>query len=737
MAARLSVQPHRAAQLLRHAVLSTLPLHLVLAQAAEPAVPENDVVLPAVTVTESATSAVEVLGATDLQAPSGTASRLGLSLRETPAAAYIADRAMIEARGANNTQEILAAIPGVTAHSAPGNPTVSFRGFSGGAVSQLFNGINTQYSIAARPVDSWIYDRVEAIGGASSFLYGAGGVGGTLNYITKLAEPTEFSEGQVRLGSHGAKQVSVGINRRLSDATAANAHYLRLDVNHSRGGSAVDGVDSASSQLAASLRSDLGGGLRHTLAYEVQHERVDRPYWGTPLRNPLGGEAQIDPATRHKNYNTADGLYAQNVQWLRSITEWQVDEHLRWSNTFYAYSALRDYRNVENYRFNADNSAVIRSSALLQRHKQHLVGNRVEGQLQSTLGGQRSDWAWGLDVSVNRQTRYPNSLSGTISTVNPYDFAVEDFFSIPGMQPGFNADRNNRITNVALYAENRTYLAPALQIVSALRHERIDLDLTNQRAITASQPASYSRNYQPTTGRLGLVWEATPEMALYAQMATAADPPAGALASLSFADALNGTDLTTGRQVEVGSKWQGWNGKASATLAAYHIERKNIATQDPDNPSRTVLVGQQSARGLEATAGVALSPRLALRGDASWVRARYDNFQQGGVSLAGKHPTNTPAVVGNLWAFYQLSPQLQLSAGVRHIGKIYGDAANTLYWPSTTLLDLGLDYRIDRHTSLQARLRNATDRSYAASLSSTMAYLGAGRSASLALRVGF
>lgn len=60
--------------------------------------------------------------------------------------------------------------------------------FSGASVTQLFNGITVQYdAVAARPVDSWIYDRVEAIGGASSFLYGAGAVGGTINNITKLA----------------------------------------------------------------------------------------------------------------------------------------------------------------------------------------------------------------------------------------------------------------------------------------------------------------------------------------------------------------------------------------------------------------------------------------------------------------------------------------------------------------------------------------------------------------------
>ena len=72
---------------------------------------------------------------------------------------------------------------------------VSYRGFSGSQISQLFNGISVQYdAIAARPIDSWIYDRVEAIGGPSTFLFGAGAVGGAINYVTKLPERDTFTK---------------------------------------------------------------------------------------------------------------------------------------------------------------------------------------------------------------------------------------------------------------------------------------------------------------------------------------------------------------------------------------------------------------------------------------------------------------------------------------------------------------------------------------------------------------
>jgi iron complex outermembrane receptor protein len=685
--------------------------------------------IPTVEITADAPRAGSLL---DLDTPLDTASRLGLSARETPATVTVVDRALIDVRGAQDTQEILRAIPGVTAHDAPGNIGVSYRGFGSGSISQLFNGINVQYAIAARPVDSWIIDRVEAIGGPLSFLFGSGAVGGSINYITKLAGAREFSEAQARLGAHGLKEASVGLNRQLSDG-----QYARIDINHRDTGSPIDGVDSRSTQLAASLLSQFGRGVTHTLAYEFQQEDVDRPYWGTPLANPIAGETRILEATRFKNYNSADGVYDQRVHWLRSIGKWQVSDALQLTNTLYLYDALRDYRNVETYRFNPSNTAVIRSAALLQRHDQRMVGDRLDGVYKSRIGARRSDWAFGLDVSVNKQTRFPNSLPATVSTVDPYDFVTERFFAVPGMSLGFRPDRDNKVATTALYVENRTALVPNLNLVTALRHERIELDLTNRREVTSASPASFARSYTPTTGRLGLVWDVTPDMNLYAQYATAADPPSGVLSTASFADVRTNSELTTGRQFEVGSKLGFWDGKGTATLAAYHITRKNIATQDPNNSALTLLVGEQTSQGVELAVGLQPTRRLGLQGNVTYVDAEYQNYRQGNVSLAGKTPVNTPATVANLWLSYAITPALQTNVGVRRVGKVYADAANTLYWPAYTFVDLGLAYQVNRDVTLVGRVRNLTDRIYAANVNSTMAYQGASRTADVSLRMAF
>ncbi|MDO8372989.1 MAG: TonB-dependent receptor [Burkholderiaceae bacterium] len=700
---------------------------------------------PSVAQTESGTlPQIEVSGAAatangrlPLDTPSETGSRLGLTPRETPASVTVVNRSTIEARGAQNTQDILKAIPGVTAHDAPGSIGVSYRGFGSGSISQMFNGINVQYSIAARPVDSWIYDRVEAIGGPSSFLFGSGAVGGSINSITKIAETNDFSDVQLRLGKHGLKEASFGLNRRIAGDGGAGSHYARIDVNHRDSDSWIDGTGIRSTQLATSLLSDLGGGLSHTLAYEYQQEKVDRPYWGTPVLNPAAGELRIDPGIRFKNYNSADGIYEQRVQWLRSVAEWRASDALQFKNTFYVYDALRDYRNVETYRYNATNTAVIRSAALLQRHDQQVVGDRIEGLYKGALAGLKSDWSFGLDVSVNKQTRFPNSLPAVVSTVHPYNFVTENFFQVPGMTPGFNPDRDNKVSTVALYLENRTALVSGLNLVTALRHERIDLDLTNRRAVTAAAPASFARRYSPTTGRVGLVWDVAPGANLYAQYATAADPPSGILSTASFADVLNNSQLTTGRQAEVGSKLDFWEGKGTATLALYSITRKNIATQDPNNTALTVLVGEQSAKGVELAVGLQPTARFSVQGNITQVDAKYESFTQGGVSLAGKTPTNTPATVANLWASYALTPAWQASAGVRRVGKVYADAANTLSWPAYTLLDLGLAWKLSKSVSVVGRIRNATDRVYAANAGTTQVYLGPPRSADITLRASF
>lgn len=687
--------------------------------------------------------AVQVLGhANPLEGTAGTSSRLGLSLMETPASVTLIDRQTLDARGVRTTQEALYGIAGLTVASPPGNGNaVSWRGFSGSQITQLFNGIDVQYaSIAARPVDGWQYERVEAIGGPSSFLHGTGAVGGTIDYVTRLARlDGDDARWMASVGSFDDHTLAMGANLMPAGDDARNA--VRVDVSARDSDSAVDAQQRQALATAASWLVQLTPALKHTLALEHQREDNDRPYWGTPVRQPATGRLAVLPATVGRNYNVGDGWYGQDVLWARSLLEWSSGAADTVRNTVYHYDALRDYRNVESYRLTDDNAAVVRSGTLLQRHDQQVFGDRLEWMHDGYIGALPSRWSAGIDVSYNRQTRFPLSIAGTVDTV-PLDAVTPGhFLDVPGAAIAYTPDRTNRLHTQAVFAENLTQLTPSLSLLTGLRHDRIGLDVVNHRSASASNPARFERGYTPTTGRVALDWAVAPQARLYAQASTAADPPAGILSTANFAT-LRDFDLTTGRQGEVGAKFQSRDGRGFATLAAYRIVRRNLAITDPDNPGQTLPVGQQSSRGVEATLRWQPMDGLDLQGNLAWVDATLDEFYEnvGGVpvSRAGNRPTNTPARVGNLWADYTFSPRWSAGVDVRGVSASYANAANTLSTAGYVLWGAHLSWAWNERTRVTLRGRNLADTTHAIyALGNTMVYLGDPRSWELTLRQSF
>jgi iron complex outermembrane recepter protein len=292
-----------------------------------------------------------------------------------------------------------------------------------------------------------------------------------------------------------------------------------------------------------------------------------------------------------------------------------------------------------------------------------------------------------------------------------------------------------------LFLENRTMLSPQLALVSALRQDHIDLEVTNQRTATANDPAYFKNTYKPLTGRLGVMYDLNPQANIYAQYATAADPPAGILTTANFSQ-LRNFDLTTGHQFEVGSKFNLFDGRGAFTVAAYQITRKNLSTPDPTNPGTSIPVGQQSSSGIELGAALRPIPKLTVQGNLSIGQARFDDFSEsvGGVAVsrAGNRPANVPKQVANLWAGYQLDSNWLIGADMRYVSQRFGNSANTVSDGAYTLWGAFATWRINKSTSLTLRGRNLSDKVYAASVTSTpMFFLGAPRSFDLTVQARF
>ncbi|WP_434606158.1 TonB-dependent receptor [Pseudomonas sp. D2-30] len=670
----------------------------------------------------------------DLDTPIESGSRLNLSARENPASVSVADRKTMERIGARNFQDAANALPGVNASAPPGwGGYVSYRGFNGAQISQLFNGINLQYGGAARPVGAWIYDRVELLGGPSSFLNGSGALGGSLNVITKLANREEDTfEGRMSYGRYDTWETAVGFNKALNSGDGPR-HYARLDYSRTSSNGYIDRQENGAGNLAFSLLSDINDRLSHTLAIEYLEEKEDSPYWGTPVLQPLTGKLHIDKHNRFNNYNVEDGRYEQRTRWIRSITDYHLDDNTQLRNTFYHYDGQRDYRNLEVYRYNSDNSAIARSGGYRQRHDQEVNGDRIELTHQAQLFGLASDWALGVDYNTNQQTNYPLS-KGAFDTIDPNGVEPGQFLDIPGMDAPRAKGRSTWTDTSSAFVENRTRLTEQLALITALRYDHIDFEVVDHVA-----QARLDKRWDAVTGRVGLVYDLTFNVSLYTQYSTSAEPPGGTLTSASIAQ-VGDFDLSTGRQVEVGSKFDFLDGRGSATAAAYRIVRKNISVPSSTVPNTTEQAGQQTSTGIELAASFKVTPKLLAAGNVTWVRAEYDEFNEtiAGVvhSRKGNNPVNIPDRVANLWLTYDVAPGWQLGADARYVSSVYANTANTMWVPSYTLYGLSMTHDLDKHLQVSARLRNLTDEVYARFIhqSNTQYYVGEPRSLEVAMQ---
>ncbi|MBA2721815.1 MAG: TonB-dependent receptor [Methylibium sp.] len=234
------------------------------------------------------------------------------------------------------------------------------------------------------------------------------------------------------------------------------------------------------------------------------------------------------------------------------------------------------------------------------------------------------------------------------------------------------------------------------------------------------------------SGNVGVVFNPLPDVAVYGQFATASDP-VNSLASIGANQ--QGFDLSDGRQVEVGVKQSAWNGRLAWTLAAYRIVKKDLLTPSLADPSVSEQVGQQSSRGLEASASMRLGAwRMDLNGTV--LDPRFDEFsaQAGGEvrSLAGKVPATVHKRAANLLLFWDIAPRWKANGAVRYVGERFTNNTNTASMPSYSAVNLGLNWLATPQLQLNLRLDNAFDKVYATQGSNTQWILGRPRSVWLA-----
>lgn len=606
--------------------------------------------------------AVSVAGAmrsASLDTPTGAASRLGLTMRETPATLEVVTFEEAQSRGLATATEALARVPGVVAANLPATFATSMRGFTAAAISTLFDGTrSTTSSMVMRNFDSWNFERIEVLKGPASVLYGEGALAGAVNFVTKRPDfARRASEALMSFGSLHNARAAIGTTGPIGDGTRA---AYRLDGVFSGGGGWVDDTGTTTLNVSGGIDVKLTSSV--TLSVSVDHFRDDyaTSYWGTPLVPPsVARDASdvvddsrglvLDRAMRTVNYEVADAINRTHATWLRGRLDWRLGANWRLSNETFGYAALREWQDADTFGFDRAAGLVTRAATGIT-HDHDFYGNRLTLSSDGRLAGRRNRFTAGVEAT--RNTFFMPRRFGTTTSVDPFapqrgTYPAETPEHFPGA--GSLVDFDTTLTVASVFAEDAFSVLPRATIVAGGRLDVFDVDRRVNDRTTGSRSA-FGRTFTPASGRIGVVIDALDRTQVFAQVTSAVAP----VSTVPIISVTNSRfDLTTGRSWEAGVKSTLAGGRLEFTTAAFHIAQDDILTRDPDNPNITVQGGRQSSRGVEVAASVIPIPALRIDASASIMRARFDElFEAGGANRAGNVPVNVPERTASVWATY-------------------------------------------------------------------------------------
>lgn len=651
---------------------------------------------------------------------STSASRLGLTLRETPASVEILSQDVIQERGARTLSEALRGAAGMAGGGTPAAPTtLSMRGFTN--VLYLYDGVRMSGAgVTNRVEDTWNYERIEVLKGPASVLQGDSAIGGIVNFQTKRPDRGNPSrEALLSYGSYGSTRAAVGLGGAVGETGAYRIDYSR---NDSRIGT-IDRNSEKLEHLTTGLSFDVARATRLDLSFDYARDD-GHAYWGTPLiPRSLSTEPTsvvstpdgrvVDRRIARNNYNILDDSNQSEAYWLRARLTHRLTPEWTLRNELTANKVDRLWRNSESAVFTAP-ASITRDQTTIA-HDQHYLSNRLDASHQGRLAGMANKFVVGGEISktdFDNTRRFSNGSATTAASLRVplFDPVVGRYNDDPALMAG-GGNRTNFTSDVrstSVFAEDSLKLTPAWTLVGGLRHDRVEVD----RSVTDLNLGTFTAfgtKYSANSVRLGTVFDLSRESSVYAQY-TNATIPVGSLFLLSAGNSV--FPQSKGRQLEVGFKQS--LASVEWTAAAYHITLDNVLSRDPNNANVTINNGQQSSRGVELAAAWRATKQLTLSGNVAALDARFDTLTEaGGVSRMGNTPPNVPERIVNLFANYQFKDvPLSLFLSVNRTGKMYTDNANQIRINGYTTADAAASWRV-KPVLLTFRVRNLTDKLYA------------------------
>ncbi len=635
-------------------------------------------------------------------------------LVETPQSVTVIGQDRIETFQATSSSEVFRYTPGISADvygaDSRSDNYLTIRGLPANFFQDNLR-LPLTRPYGSYRVDPFFSERIEILRGPSSIIYGQGGPGGTVNYVSKRPYPSEFNVLEYQIGNFNLPRIAFDKGGRITEDGVWSYRLAGVGANEAlRGGNPFYGQRLA---LAPSLawRPDSQTSLILFSSFLRDDTSTDAnflPARGTVLPNPNGRIA--------RNLFTGDPGFDKYIKSQFAIG--YEFEH-RFDAVFTARQNVR-YAGVEtniNTVYGAGLSFADPDQRTLDRFA--IGGNvsaralTVDNQLQAEfgIGPTRHTMLVGVDylnqISFDKQNfRFGGALD-LFSGVGR---------SIPPADPIVVRNENQNIQQVGLYFQDQMRILDRLILTGGLRYDTAFSDFRDTLPGGSNAANSIDTALSP---RVAATFLLDGGVAPYVSYATSFSVNPGSAATL-FPDAAPGTPFAPSRgvQEEVGIKYQPPGTPILLSASTFDITQTNVITTFGGFNS---YAEDLRSRGYEVEALVELGGfRLIGAYTLQDVRViRSDTFPED----VGGRPVAVPDRIGQIYLDYTIPAGdfrgLRFGGGMRYNGGSVGgtdfflDDPARVRVPEFYVFDVNVAYAYE-NWRFSLNVFNLADRKYVA-----------------------
>jgi len=660
-----------------------------------------------------------------------TATKMNLSLRETPQSVTVMTRQRMDDQHLSAITDVLKETPGITMSQDGGE---RFNIYSRGSAidTYQFDGVNTSQENQTRNMpstllDMALYDRVEIVRGATGLMTGAGEPGGVINLIRK--KPTREFKSYVKgsVGSWDNYRSEVDVSGPLTETGNVRGRMVAAKQdNHTF----MDWYDQKREILYGVVEADLTDTTLVRFGVDYQkYKSTGAP--GVPLLFTNGKQTDFSRSTSSGARWMYDDFETMNYTATleqQLVNDWKL-------------RVVANYMDVDRdadlgwYRSTSGVTYLNEETGAASAERAKISADQTQKGLDVNLAGTYELFGRSHDLVVGyNYSEYENdhhSQTGGIATFNFYTW--DNYLARDGYRPSLIFNIKTRQSGY--FVANRFNITDDLHLLLGARVSQYTYDSDLTSLIANTNTVSKMRETGQVTPYAGVVYDLTPEQSVYVSYTDIFKP------QTSMDKDGKVLEPVVGKNYELGWKGEFFDGRLNTSAAVFMVERDNFAEIDPGQLTPTNgqayrAVDGAKTKGFEFEIAGEIAPAWNVQ--TGYSHARTENAD------GDRLTTQLPMDTFRLWSTYRLQGNWdKLTVG----GGVNWDSSKALTFTNFNnakvkdddyaVASLMARYQVTDHLAATLNVNNLFDEKYYSGMAGSYGHYGAPRNATLDLRYDF